>query len=60
MIRFFLENARVLEKMVIFSTAIINSARSTQQEEDNQMQLHNIAQLLNFPRASSQAEIDIF
>lgn len=61
MIQFLLENARVLEKMVISFIGRNAFAASTQQQQNNYMQLQNNSlQLLNFPRASSQAQIEIF
>jgi hypothetical protein len=60
MIQFLLENARVLEKMAIFFIRTQTSAASTQQQNNHMQLQNNSLQLLNFPRASSQAQIEIF
>ncbi|GMY31569.1 putative F-box/LRR-repeat protein At5g54820 [Fagus crenata] len=60
MIQFLLENARVLEKMAIFFIQTQTSAASTQQQNNHMQLQNNSLQLLNFPRASSQAQIEIF
>lgn len=56
MLRFLLENAGVLEKMEIYHTA----DSSPQQEINSKGFQDNSHHLLNLPRASPQAQIEIF